>query len=612
MPARRVQAATSTAALGFTEAGIEAVRPRVVGGAIGDAGSSESLARLNRAMSELKAVAVEPILHQALAALQKEDHAEGARWALMALEQDERCGFAWYLLAIAREKAGDFASSVTCYQSALELMPDHAELTNHMGRLAYRMGMKTVAEKLFAHFMARFPDNHEGANNYACTVRDQGRFEDAIEILRPAIMANPGIAMLWNTMGTVVAEQGEFDTAVTFFDEALRLDPKLAKARYNRGNSRLAVGDALGALADCEAAMPDAVAGEDLTMMQLARSTILINLGRIGEGWDAYEARLHPEFSGVTGYIMDKPRWTLDDDLAGRSLLVFGEQGLGDEILFAQMLPDVLEALGPEGRLTFAVEPRLVSLFQRSFPHIQVGAHASYNHQGRLARAAPFIDDAAPVDLWTPIGSLLRRFRRDVTSFGCKPGFLAAAPARVRHWRDVLEREAPKGPKIGLLWKSIRLEGARLRYYSPFEHWAPVLATPGAVFVNMQYGDCAAEIAEAKARLSVDIWQPPAIDLKQDLDDVAALSCALDLIIGPANATSNIAAACGAPLWLISTPGAWPRLGTDRYPWYPQARVFLPPTFNQWPQVMAEVSQALAETFPQTARSPERKVSHRV
>ena len=86
---------------------------------------------------------------------------------------------------------------------------------------------------------------------------------------------------------------------------------------------------------------------------------------------------------------------------------------------------------------------------------------------------------------------------------------------------------------------------------------------------------------------------PARIDLKNDLDDVAALSCALDIVLGPANATSNIAAACGADVWLISTPGAWPKLGTDRYPWYPKMRVFTPPGSNQWDAVMEDVAGAL-------------------
>jgi len=101
-----------------------------------------------------------------------------------------------------------------------------------------------------------------------------------------------------------------------------------------------------------------------------------------------------------------------------------------------------------------------------------------------------------------------------------------------------------------------------------------VLRTEGVTFVNLQYGDCQQELNAAREGLALDVWNPPAIDLKDDLDDLAALVCALDLTIGPANATTNLAGACGAPLWLISTPAAWPRLGRADYPWYPQARVF--------------------------------------
>ncbi|MDB5461583.1 MAG: flagellar protein FlbA, partial [Caulobacteraceae bacterium] len=189
--------------------------------------------------------------------------------------------------------------------------------------------------------------------------------------------------------------------------------------------------------------------------------------------------------------------------------------------------------------------------------------------------------------------SPLRRFRPDVASYPDRPGFLKADPARVDHWRGVLA-QAPAGPKVGILWKSLKLDGARLRYFSPFDAWRPVLTTPGTVFVNLQYGESDAEMAEARARLGVELWRPPGIDLKNDLDDVAALACALDLVLGPANATTNIAAACGANVWLISTPGAWPKLGTDRYPWYPATRVFNAPAIDPWGSVMQEIAGALA------------------
>ncbi len=161
----------------------------------------------------------------------------------------------------------------------------------------------------------------------------------------------------------------------------------------------------------------------------------------------------------------------------------------------------------------------------------------------------------------------------------------------MEHWRSELA-DLP-GRKVGILWKSLKLDGSRLREFSPFERWRPVLDVPGVTFVNLQYGECDVEIEQAREAFGVDIWRPPGIDLKDDLDDLAALCCALDLVLGPANATTNIAGACGAPVWLISTPVAWPRLGTDRYPWYPATRVFATQAFGQWDAVMGEIASAL-------------------
>lgn len=569
-------------------------------GTLGEAGSRDALARLNEAMAELKAMTVQPMLQRAVDALRANDHRTADEWALKALGKDERNGFGWYLLAIAREQAGDFASSVAAYESALKLLPDHADVANDLGRLAFKMHMRPQAEKLFRHFLARHPDHPEGSNNLACALRDQGRLDEALEVLKPAIMLRQDIPMLWNTMGTVVGEQGDFPNAQVFFQEALRLQPEFPKARYNLGNSRVALGDPEGALEACEAALAMSMPEDERQMMRLARSTILMALGRVGEGFDEYEARLHPQFGEVTLFLSNRPRWKPGDDLAGKSLLVIGEQGLGDEILFANVLPDVIERLGPEGKLSLALEPRLAPMFQRAFPQAHVGAHATFALQGRPARITPFIEDPTTIDLWTPMASLLREFRRGVDDFPAREGYLAADPKRVAAWRRKLA-DLP-GRKVGLLWKSAISKNARHRYFSPFAGWAPVLAQAGVTFVNLQYGDCAEELAAARRDQGVDIWSPPGIDLKQDLDEVAALACALDLVVGFSNATLNIAAACGVPTYLISTPGAWTRLGTDRYPWYPGTRVFAPAEFGQWDPVMAEVAQAVAEFASRTER----------
>jgi tetratricopeptide (TPR) repeat protein len=557
-------------------------------------GSAAALARLNAAVGELKALSAAPMVQRAIAAMNSGDAEEGARWAIKALEKDETSGVAWYVLAFARERSGDFGSSLKCFEKALELLPDHAQVANDLGRLAMRMGMREQAEKLYLHFIQRNPDNPEGYNNLVSALREQGRYEESIEILKATLENFPTNAMLWNSLGTVMTELGDMPTALIFYDEALKLQPDFPKARYNRATTLLAMGEPEAALEACEAALAGKVAEDDQQMMMLARSTMLIELGRISEGWDQYEVRLNRQYDDSTVFLIDRPTWAPGADLAGKSMLVVAEQGLGDEVLFANVLEDIVRALGPDGRLALSVERRLVPLFERSFPDADVGEHLTVTFQARTVRLVPHVEQRMDeIDLWAPMASLLRQYRRTVEAFPVRDRYLIADPERVEHWRSELAK-APGGKKVGLLWKSAIKAQGRDRYFSPFDAWAPVLQTPGVTFVNLQYGDCSQELEQARRDYDVDIWTPPGIDLKNDLDDLAALCCAMDLVLGFSNATFNIAGACGAPVWLLTTKGGWPRLGTRRYPWYPQARLFMLETYGEWDPLMAEVAGALA------------------
>ena len=251
--------------------------------------------------------------------------------------------------------------------------------------------MKDVAEQLFRRYLEAHPDAYSTSNNLVSCVRDQGRGAEAIEILRTAaIKARRADPMLWNTLGTVLSEQGDHPTAILFFDEALRLDPDFAQARYNRGNAALELGEAEAALADCEAALeprprrgrPGDDAAGPLHHQDRARPHRR-RLGRLrGAAGSAVRRR-----DGLRG--RRAAAWTPESPMRGKTLLVMGEQGLGDEVLFANMLPEVVEALGPDGKLVLAVEERLVALFQRSFPAVEVVPHLTYRQHGRNFRAAP-------------------------------------------------------------------------------------------------------------------------------------------------------------------------------------------------------------------------------
>ncbi len=584
--------------LGPSEADPEATAPvaraALAAPALGDAASAEALDEIRTAVGEVRDPDAAELLDHAIEALHAGQAQRAETLALEALARDDKIGVAWHLLGVSREKLGDFGSSMRCYEAALALLPDHGPVAGDLGRLAFRMGMPELAAQFFAYILNGRPGDLTAVNNLACALRDTNRFDEAIDLLRRAIVDSPEAATLWNTLGTVLVSRGDGATALTFFDEALRLRPGFGKAYHNRAFARLDLGDLAGALEDCDAALGvgDPSDAADLATMRFTRATVLLAQGRLGEGWEAYEARLSPDLPSAVTFLVDRPRWTPGESLAGKRLLVGGEQGLGDEVLFANVLPDVVAALGDESLLSLAVEYRLVPLFQRSFPRASVTRHRRSPRDGRVYWTAPFVEDAPALDLWTPMGSLLGTFRPTEASFPRTPSFLVPDPERVAYWRAQLA-SAP-GRKVGLLWKSLSLEGERGRQFSPFEQWRPVLQTPGVTFVNLQYGDCEAEIAHAREAFGVEIWRPQGVDLKYDLDDVAALSAALDRVIGFSNATFNLAGACGAPVWLLSGPAAWTRLGSQAYPWYPRARCFAAPDHGDWGGMMDQVAEALA------------------
>jgi len=564
------------------------------GGPVGDAASDEAIARLRQDLASLRATeAGLPHLKKGLAAAHANQWGQVVEHCRRGLALDDASPYGWHLLAIAEEKQGDWTASLDAYGKAFALQPTNIDIANDLGRLALRMSMFPQAEALFRHYLAHQLYAHEASANLASALRSQMRFEEAIEVVKPAIEAQPDQPLLWNSLGATLWEMGQADQAAIFFHEGLRLAPQDAKVRYNLANALYALGQPAEAIEHCTLARAQTQEPSDRAMMGLALAQMHLASGDLSQGWEVYEARLDPHYAEPIHFLASRPKWTPFADIAGRHLLLFAEQGLGDEILFSNTLEDVLAALGPGGRLSLAVDDRLVGLLRRSYPQINVGLHKTIKRHGRAIRAAPFVTDWADVDLWAPIGQMLRQFRPKLEDFPDRPqGYLKADPARVAYWRDQLA--ALPGPKVGLLWTSMLIDASRKKFFSPFEDWAPVLRTPGVSFVNLQYGDCTVDLDYARREFGVEIIQPADIDLKLELDDVAALSCALDLVIGPANASSNIAAACGAPLWLISPPGVWPRLGTDRYPWYPQARVFVPDRFADWGPLMADVAGALA------------------
>ncbi len=536
-------------------------------------------------------------LRRAMALVDAGKAAEGARLALKVLDENPDLAIANQAVGMALEHLGRLSKALEFYERALQRDPKNPELYQNLGLLASKLGLLPTAEKFMRIYIQMAPKAQNGILHLASILRDQAKFEDAIELLRQAIYADQQNPDLWNALGTAVMESGDAAEAATFHAEALRLRPGYARAHHNLAHVLELQGDVEGALTHFRAALDNPASERDAVITSHGLSHTLLSAGELKEGWEMYRWRLNMHYSFATNYLIPAPPWDGADpsELKGKTLVVVGEQGIGDEVLFANTFADAIRAVGKEGEVRIACEKRLIPLFQRSFPEAVVERHFTVEREGRQHRHAPDLFKDGKANLWTPAGNLCRAFRSDASLFPSEPGFLKADPARVDAFAKQLAALGP-GPKVGLLWKSLKMDASRSKHFAPFEMWKPILKTPGAVFINLQYGEAEDELAEAEARFGVKIHQPQDIDLKDDLDGVAALGKACDLVMGPMNATTNLTAAVGGLVWFIRPINvAWTMLGRDEMLWYPGSRTFAGERYRDWVGGMKKMAQAFGE-----------------
>lgn len=290
----------------------------------------------------------------------------------------------------------------------------------------------------------------------------------------------------------------------------------------------------------------------------------LLGHGRLHEGWSLYARRF------ALGLVPDRatnwpwPCWQGEALTADETLLVWREQGLGDELLFASCYPDLLTGTGSGPVVVLECDPRLQALLARSFPAARVlPAPASPDCVATVGTPSARIRQ-------TPAGALPRWLRPTLDTFPAAAnwnGYLVADPQRVaaaRLWRTQLG----PGRVLGLCWRG-RRSAASAADYDGLSTWAPLLALPGMHFVSLQYDPDPAAQAAAAATFGVTLHHWPGLDLTHDLDGVAALMTVLDQIITAPTMVGDLAGALGRPVWRIDPADDGWRLGTAGRPWYP-------------------------------------------
>ncbi|HQF39676.1 MAG TPA: tetratricopeptide repeat protein, partial [Opitutaceae bacterium] len=526
----------------------------------------------------------------ALAGLLRDDHRTADALALLAplLEQADAAVLRLHGQLCA--DSGDYPTATTSFAKAHRLRPSDTGLALEFARSCSRAGR--AAEGLV---LARSCTHAAPAAPVAWLIRGLCA-EDLAEAetsFRRALKLNPKYVEATSQLARRLCEAGRATEALAELDAFLAHTPDNAEAHHSRG----IVLERLDRLAEAYAAYGRAVALDPAhaeakkgynacghTLMD--RALALLHAGDFTAGWAAYEWRRQSDQMQPHPYAQ-LPDWPAGQPRHGH-LLVWSEQGIGDEIMFTSLLPLLIPLVD---RITLACNPRLQPLFARSFPAIVTIAQPTDPREPH-----PEVE----ADWQIPIGSIPARFWTSAPPPGLGQVSLQPDPAQVAELRT--RYGAERRPLVGLSWFTQNARNGAERSISPDTLFAACHGVP-AQFVSLQYGDTAAARAAATAA-GVDLICDPQLDTWNDLDGFAAQIAAMDAVLTIDNSTVHFAGALGRPTWLlVPTPADWRwRAEGDTTPWYPSVNIHRRSADSVWEptiiRALAEIATVLVRSHP--------------
>ncbi len=433
----------------------------------------------------------------------------------------------------------------------------------HKALLTYEMVLKQDPSHLYA----------QGARAWMLYIL--GRVEEAFPILKALVQSHPEVAAWQVNLGAMYKHRLEYDPAIVHFEKAIALDPKMYAAYHTLSTiytERHQFDKARTILDRCLAQGDEGAGRYYLSMLYFLEN----KLPKALEYWD-WRFK-HPD---APSREWPFPRWRGEALPKGKKLLLWAEQGIGDELMFASLLPAFLEKRIP---LVVEASKRLVPLFERSFG-IEI-APRSIEGCRRLVHDADIAYQA-------PIGDLLHHVmpKKDYPLYR---GYLQARPHEVA---ELKQRYAALGAgrKIGISWYSSNYATGSQRSIA-LSDWLPVLSCPNIQWVSVQYGDKRHEVEAFTRAHGISIHWDESVDAMQDMDRFASQVASLDAVVTVANSTVHMAGALGVPVWvLLPRVPSWRwMMNREDALWYPHIRLFRQTTMFEWKDTLGAMARALA------------------
>jgi tetratricopeptide (TPR) repeat protein len=521
------------------------------------------------------------------------------------LRAEPRSAPVWFALAQLCEADRRPVEAAACFRQALQIEPHNAEGWFLLGNVLLGQGKYADAEPAYRRCLRLQPGHTAALVNLGFALGERDRLDEARACYEQALGQRPDQAEIHHNLGNVLREQGQLDAALGCYEQALRLRPDYAKAHINRGIALVALGRIDAALVDLQrgvALQPNLAdahnsLGSALSVRQhfdealaeyeraLAlnpqhaeaawnQSLLCLLLGDYQRGWPAYEWRFCCKRTTPLPAFA-RPRWD-GAPLAGRTILLYGEQGLGDTLHFVRYAA-LVKAHG--GRVIVQCQNALLHLLSRT-PGID----------GLVGWGA----EPPAFDVYAPLMSLPALFGTTLETIPATVPYVFADPKRGSHWRA--ELASIRGLRVGIAWQGSPRHAWDRHRSVALEQFEPLAKVEGVRLISLQKGHGSEQLAALNACFAVHTL--PGLDEGSGpFMDTAAVLANLDLVVTVDSALAHLAGAMGVPTWvaLTFTPDWRWLLGRADSVWYPTLRLFRQTQFGDWPGVFAQMADALRQ-----------------
>jgi len=437
-------------------------------------------------------------------------------------------------------KTNQFSLGLGDFAKLVEAEPNNKISLLNFGVCLLRTNKINEALTIYEHLLELDPNNFGVLINLCEIYQRLDRTSDQLSVAVKAIGINPQSPVAYVNLGAVLGDLKRWAESREAFLIAVALDPTNFNALINLAMNELNLGNLTVAISAFEEFLNSGkLSYDEEAFVRWTSSSAYLQAGQLEKGWFNYEYGFGLVIGAKGSRSLEKfpePKWR-GEDLLNKTLIVIREQGLGDEVLFSTCYVDLEEL---NANVIIKCDSRLLDIFQRTYTKIKfVPETVKLNVS----------DDSKVFNIGA--GSLMGIFRKKITDFNRTIKFLLPDPILELDYAEKLAAYKKK-KLVGTCWRSGMLLSSRNDHYSVLTDWGELLKNPNFQFVNLQYGECEAEILEAEKKFSINILRWSDTDLKNDLERVIAIMKNLDAVVSVTSAPSPIAGAVGIKTYILS------------------------------------------------------------